>query len=95
MKKKNGVKIIQTAGYNGARTVCEYSFCQCIGLMHGLTEIEKKVMSFQITPFYSSSQTQGAKNWLSKGAILASCNSLDLADVSLEKSCKNKQKQEK
>ena len=22
MKKKNGVKIIQTAGYNGARTVC-------------------------------------------------------------------------
>ena len=26
MKKKNGVKIIQTAGYNGARTVYEISF---------------------------------------------------------------------
>ena len=26
MKKKNGAKIIQTAGYNGARTVCTFKW---------------------------------------------------------------------
>ena len=32
--------------YDG-KNVFEYSFCQCVGLMHGLTEIEKKIMSFR------------------------------------------------
>ena len=28
------------------KNVFEYSFCQCVGLMHGLTEIEKKTTLF-------------------------------------------------
>ena len=61
--------------YDG-KNIFEYSFCQCVGLMHGLTEIEKKVMSFRIfvIPNNSLLQVKGQNNWPPKGAIFASCN---------------------
>ena len=41
MKKKNGVKIIQTVGYNGARTVHDYR-------LGDLSNITQKVNSLQL-----------------------------------------------